>query len=119
MKKFIILVIVILALFTIEHPLIKEPREQLLGEGIGFLSTATKLNRFPAASMTKNQINDQLTLSRTEKEYVEKTFTTDESIQLFHLRYCRQGDLNLYFYGERLATVCDVISQSLDKKRTK
>ena len=56
MKKFIILVVVILAFFTIDHPLIKEPRERLLGEGIGFLSDASKVNRSPAANMAKNRI---------------------------------------------------------------
>jgi hypothetical protein len=119
MKKFIILVIVILAFFTIDHPLIKEPRERLLGEGIGFLSDASKVNRSPAANMAKSRISSQLKLSESEHEYIETAFTTDDSIQLFHLRYCRERDLNLYFYAERLNTVCKIVSESLEQKRAK
>ena len=56
MKKFLILVLIILALFTIDHPLIKEPRERLLGEGVSLISDASKVNRSPAANMAKNNI---------------------------------------------------------------
>jgi len=45
MKKFIILVLIILALFTIDHPLIKEPRERLLGDGVNVLSDFSQVNR--------------------------------------------------------------------------
>ncbi|AQP99912.1 MULTISPECIES: hypothetical protein [Pseudoalteromonas] len=119
MKKFIILVIVILAFFTIDHPLIKEPREKLLGEGVSLLGESTKVNRNPAASMAKSNISAQLGLSESEHEYVEKTFTTDDSVRLFHLRYCRERDLNLYFYDDRLNTVCKIVSESLAQKRVK
>jgi len=119
MKKFIIFVVLILAFFTIDHPLIKEPREKLLGEGIGFLSDASKVNRSPAANMAKNRVAAQLKLSESEQEYIEKTFTTDDSVQLFHLRYCRERDLNLYFYDERLNTVCKIVSEALEQKRAK
>ena len=119
MKKFIILVVLILAFFTIDHPLIKEPREKLLGESISFLSDATKINRSPAANTTKSNLSKQLQLSVSESEYVEKTFTTDDSVQLFHLRYCRERDLNLYFYGDRLNTVCKIVTEALEQKRAK
>ena len=119
MKKFFILVVVILAFFTIDHPLVKEPRERLLGDGIGFLSSKTKVDRFPVATMTRNKINKQLALSRSEQDYVEKTFINDESVKLFELRYCRQRDLNLYFYEERLTTVCRIIKESIANARIK
>ncbi|WP_372761642.1 hypothetical protein [Pseudoalteromonas sp.] len=119
MKKFIILIIVVLAFFTIDHPLVKEPRERLLGEGVSFISEASKVNRGPVAQMTKNNISAQLSLSESEREYVEKTFTTDDSVQLFHLRYCRERDLNLYFYADRLNTVCKIAAESLAQKRAK
>ena len=119
MKKFIILVIVILAFFTIDHPLVKEPREKLLGQSIGFLSEASKINRSPTANIAKNRISTQLKLSESEREYVEKTFTTDDAVQLFHLRYCRERDLNLYFYAERLNKVCKIVSDVLEEKRAK
>ena len=119
MKKFIILVIVVLAFFTVDHPLVKEPRERLFNDGIDLLSDASKVNRSPTASMTKNKISAQLTLSESEREYTEKTFTTDDSIRLFHLRYCRERDLNLYFYDERLNTVCKIVSGSLEHMRGK
>tara|TARA_Y100000766_G_C18775732_1_gene540651 strand:- start:250 stop:609 length:360 start_codon:yes stop_codon:yes gene_type:complete len=119
MKKFFILVVVILAFFTVDHPLVKEPRERLLGDGIGLLSSTTKVDRFPVATMTRNKINRQLALSRSEEDYIDKTFTNDESVKLFELRYCRQGDLNLYFYEERLLTVCRIIKESLAQARVK
>ncbi|WP_213611141.1 hypothetical protein [Pseudoalteromonas sp.] len=119
MKKFFILVIVILAFFTVDHPLVKEPRKRLLGEGVGFLSSKTKVDRFPVATKTRNNINKQLALSKSEQDYVAKTFTTDESVKVFELRYCRQGDLNLYFYEEQLTTVCHIIKESLAQVRVK
>ena len=90
MKKFLILVLIVLALFTIDHPLIKEPRERLLGDGISLLSDASKVNRSPAANLAKSNIKTQLNLSNSELEYVEDTFTTDEKLQVFHLHYCRE-----------------------------
>lgn len=119
MKKFLILVLIILALFTIDHPLIKEPREKLLGDGIGFLSNASKVNRSPAANMAKNNIKSQLNLSASELEYVEETFITDEKLQVFHLRYCREKDINIYFYGERLESVCSIVSSALKERLNK
>ena len=72
MKKFLILVLIILALFTIDHPLIKEPRERLLGEGVSLISDASKVNRSPAANMAKNNIKSQLNLSNSELEYIDR-----------------------------------------------
>ncbi|MCQ8880134.1 hypothetical protein NQT69_19245 [Pseudoalteromonas shioyasakiensis] len=119
MKKFLFLVIVVLALFTIDHPMIKEPREKLLGEGVGILSSASNVNRGPAANMAKNRIKSALSLSESELEYLEETMQTDEQLQLFHTRYCRSKDLNLYFYEDRLNTVCKIAAESLAERRGK
>ncbi|KPH56747.1 hypothetical protein AMS58_20390 [Pseudoalteromonas porphyrae] len=119
MKKFLVLVVVILALFTIDHPMIKEPREKLLGEGVGVLSDAGNINRGRGASMAKSRISSALTLSGSEREYLEDTLKTDEQLQLFHTRYCNSKDLNLYFYEDRLATVCSIVSESLIENRAK
>ena len=113
MKKFLILVLILLALFTIDHPLIKEPRDRLLGEGVGMISDVSNVNSSPVANMTKNKIKSQLNLSNSELEYIEETFTTDDKLQVFHLRYCREKDINLYFYGERLNRVCSIISYAV------
>ncbi|BDF95914.1 hypothetical protein KAN5_27520 [Pseudoalteromonas sp. KAN5] len=99
--------------------MIKEPREKLLGEGVGLLSSASKVNRGPAASMAKNRIKSELTLSETELEYLEETMQTDEQLQLFHTRYCRSKDLNLYFYEDRLNTVCGIAATALAERRGK
>ena len=119
MKKFLILVLIILALFTIDHPLIKEPRERLLGDGVSLLSDASKINRSPAANMAKTNIKSQLNLSNSELEYIEETFTTDDKLQVFHLHYCREKDINLYFYGERLNRVCSIVSNALEERLNK
>ncbi len=111
--------LIVLALFTIDHPLIKEPRERLLGDGISLLSDASKVNRSPAANLAKSNIKTQLNLSNSELEYVEDTFTTDEKLQVFHLHYCREKDINLYFYGERLNRVCSIVANALEERLKK
>ena len=119
MKKFIILVLIILALFTIDHPLIKEPRERLLGDGVNVLSDFSQVNRSSAANMAKNTIKSQLNLSSSEREYVEEAFLNDDKLQIFHLHYCREKDINLYFYGERLERVCNIVSDALEERLNK
>ena len=111
--------LIVLALFTIDHPLIKEPRERLLGDGISLLSDASKVNRSPASNLAKSNIKTQLNLSNSELEYVEDTFTTDEKLQVFHLHYCREKDINLYFYGERLNRVCSIVANALEERLNK
>ena len=117
MKLFLVLVLVVLALFTIDHPIIKEPRDKLLGDGVGVLSEASKVNRSPAANRAKNQIKSALTLSDSELEYLEGTMSSDEKLQIFHTRYCRSKDLNMYFYDDRLNTVCSIVTESLEEMR--
>ncbi|MBQ4834157.1 hypothetical protein J8L70_12960 [Pseudoalteromonas sp. MMG010] len=118
MKKFIILIIILFALLSIDHPLLNKYRAQLLGDSVSYLSDAAKVNRSPVATLTKNLITKEIRLSDSEREYINKTFTSDESVRLFHLRYCKQHDLNLYFYEERLDQVCNTINVALDMKRS-
>lgn len=119
MKLFIILILIVLALFTIDHPMIKEPRDKLLGEGVGVLSEASKVNRSPAANRAKNRIKSALTLSESELEYLEQTMSSDEKLQIFHNRYCRSKDLNMYFYDDRLNIICSIVTESLAELRGK
>jgi hypothetical protein len=117
MKKFIILVILVLAFFTVDYPPLNEYRTKLFGDGVAILSESTKINRSPVANLTKTMIAKQLTLSESEREYIDKAFTTDDSVRLFHLHYCQERDLNLYFYEKRLDKVCHVINDALEMKR--
>lgn len=119
MKLFIILVLVVLTLFTIDHPIIKEPRDKLLGEGVDVLNKASKINRSLAANRAKSKIKSALTLSESELEYLEQTMSSDEKLQVFHNRYCLSKDLNMYFYDDRLNTVCSIVTESLTKMRGK
>ncbi|WP_404342215.1 hypothetical protein [Pseudoalteromonas mariniglutinosa] len=119
MKKFLVLVVVVLALFTVDHPMIKEPRDRLLGNGVGMISDAAKVNRSPAANMAKNNIKSQLQLSESEQQYIEDSFVSDEQLQIFHVRYCREKDINLYFYGERLNKVCSIVINALEERLNK
>ncbi len=66
--------------------------------------------------MANNNIKSQLQLSQSELEYVENTFTSDDKLQLFHLHYCREKDINLYFYGERLSRVCSITANALAER---
>lgn len=113
MKKFLLLVVAILALFTIDHPAIKEPREALLGEGVSLLSEQSKVARSTSAKIARTQIAQKLELDETELEYLNDALGTDDKLKAFHLRYCKENDLNLYFYGNKLNVICKIAGESI------
>lgn len=113
MKKFLLLVIVILALFTVDHPVIKEPREALLGEGVSLLSEQSKVARSTSAKIARTKIMQYFELDDTELEYLNEALGTDDKLKSFHLRYCKEKDLNLYFYGDKLNEICRIASEAI------
>ena len=112
-KKFLILVIVVLGLFAIDHPMIKEPREALLNQGVDILSESSKVQRSPAAKQARDIISRTLSLSAEEQSYVDAALATDDKLRAFHLRYCKESDMNLYLYGPTLMQVCDITTEAL------
>lgn len=117
MKKFLFLVIVILGLFTIDHPSIKEPREALLSQGITILSESSKVKKSPAAKRAREAVIRTVVLSAEEQTYVNDAFATDDKLKAFHLRYCKENDMNLYLYGLKLSQVCIIASDALKRDK--
>lgn len=114
MKKFLFLVVVVLAFFTIDHPLIKEQRDKLLGEGMEKLGETSQLQRALAAKVARGEIERAMSLSESEHDYIQDALLTDTKLQEFHVRYCVRNELNLYFYEERLAAICEIVTRNLN-----
>ncbi|MBQ4852226.1 hypothetical protein [Pseudoalteromonas sp. MMG012] len=115
MKKFLLLVIIILGLFTIDHPSIKGPRDTLLNQGIDVLSESSKITRSPAAQQARESVTRTVSLSTQEQNYINEALATDEKLREFHLRYCEENDVNLDLYAPTLMQVCNVTSDILNK----
>ncbi|MFC0119982.1 hypothetical protein [Pseudoalteromonas xiamenensis] len=118
MKKFLFFVVVVLIFFTVDHPLIKEQRDKLLGEGMTALGETSQLQHSLAAKVARSEIERQLSLTETERDYLNEALLTDKKLEEFHIRYCVRNELNLYFYESRLAVICDIVLSSIpaDKK---
>ena len=113
MKKFLLLVVLVLAFFTIDHPVIKEHREAILGEGVNLLNEQSKVARSTAAKIARTHITQKIELDETELEYLNDALSTDDKLKAFHLRYCKENDLNLYFYGNKLNEICRIAGESI------
>ncbi|ALU43917.1 hypothetical protein [Pseudoalteromonas rubra] len=113
MKKYLILVVAILALFTIDHPSIKEPREQIIQYGVDLLGDTSKAQYSLAAKLARQQIKKELTLTESEQNYIMSALSTNEKMKVFHLKFCEGNELNMYFYGPKLLDVCEIAAGSL------
>lgn len=118
MKKFLFFVVILLALFTVDHPTIKEPRDAVLNHGIAILSDQSKVQRSPAAKIARTLITQELSLNQSELDYLNDALGTDDKLRAFHLRYCQEHDLNLYFYGDKLNVICRIAGESLTEGLT-
>ncbi|TMN42705.1 hypothetical protein CWC03_05840 [Pseudoalteromonas sp. S2755] len=117
MKKFLVLAIIVVALFTVDHPLIKEPRDRLLGQGVEVLSESSKVQRSTAARIARANVVKTITMTDDEKRYIEEALATDEKVRLFHLKYCKESDYNLYFYGPDLVKICEIAEQAIHEAK--
>ncbi|MCF6438364.1 hypothetical protein L1077_02835 [Pseudoalteromonas luteoviolacea] len=115
MKKYLLLVLIILALFTIDHPLIKEPRDKLLQQGVDTLGETSKTQYSLAAKQARHEIAKEIDLTPSEKEYLQDALATDEKVKVFHVRFCQEHELNLYFFGPKLQTICDATKKAIRK----
>lgn len=112
MKKFLILMVVVLVFFTVDHPLIKEYRDKLLGEGMTVLGETSQLQHSMAAKVARSEIERQLSLSESEHAYIQEALLTNKKLQEFYVQYCERKELNLYFYAERLDQICGIVAAS-------
>ncbi|WP_125564528.1 hypothetical protein [Pseudoalteromonas rubra] len=113
MKKYLILVVAILALFTIDHPSVKEPREKIIQYGVDLLGDTSKAQYSLAAKLARQQIKKELTLTESEHDYIMSALSTNEKMKVFHLKFCEGNELNMYFYGPKLLDVCEIAASSL------
>ena len=118
MKKFLFLAIIVLAFFTIDHPEINKYRDALVGEGHNLLNDQTIVTRSTAAKLARSVITERLELDETELEYLDEILSSDDKLQAFHLRYCKENDLNLYFYGNKLTEICRIAKEAIFQGKT-
>ncbi|MDK2596998.1 hypothetical protein [Pseudoalteromonas obscura] len=115
MKKYLLLVLIVLALFTIDHPLIKEPRDKLLKQGVDTLGETSETQYSLAAKQARQHIASEIELTESEAAYLLTALATNEKVKVFHVRYCQEHELNLYFYGPKLKTICDAAKKAINK----
>lgn len=115
MKNFFIFVVIILALLSIDHPTIKEPREKLFEQVTGKLSDSTKLQKESLAKDVRIEITETVRLREKERIHIEETTTSDDKVIAWHKRYCEQRDLNPFFYGDKLRQVCQIMANRIKR----
>ena len=113
MKNFFLLVIVILAFFSIDHKIIKEPREELFDFISDFLSGSIKTTKDSAAKKANERIKNKLQLTSAQSTYIDTHTKTNKKLIAFNTRFCVNNDLNLYFQGNALRQVCQIIEQQV------
>jgi len=113
MKNFFLLVVLILAFFSIDHKIIKEPREELFGFITDFLSGSIKTTKDSAANKANERINNKLELTSAQSTYVNTHTKTNQKLRAFNTRFCVNNDLNLYFQGNDLRQICQIIEQQV------
>lgn len=109
MKKFIFFAIIVAALFTTEHPIIKVKRDAWINEFVTFLSESSKVRYSYQAKEIKQTIQKKLALSPHERNYINENFSTDTKAQEFNFKYCKSDNINVYFHAERINLLCDII----------
>lgn len=110
MKKLLLLIVVVLALFTIDHPIIKNPRDKLFGQTMSGLADAGKVNSNNRAKAVIEKLSTVMTLTSKEQQYVNSELSTNKKVQKFEQVYCKKKEINPVFYGEKLRQVCRLIS---------
>ncbi|WP_158678080.1 hypothetical protein [Pseudoalteromonas sp. T1lg23B] len=115
MKKFLIFVLVIVALCTTDIELIKQPREQLIKDLISMLSKSTKVQRPSAASLARADIDAQLTLSEEQAEHLNEELADDTAMRNFFKQYCLEREMSLYFFTDKLENICDIVESAMRK----
>ncbi|CAM4287521.1 hypothetical protein PSBY109024_19310 [Pseudoalteromonas byunsanensis] len=118
MKKFLIFVLVIVALCTTDIELIKQPREQLITDLISVLSKSTKVQRPSAASIARANIDAQLSLNEEQTEHLDEQLADDTAMRQFFKQYCLEREMSLYFFTDKLESICDIVQSAMGKTGT-
>lgn len=115
MKKLFLVVILILAFFSINHKMINEPRENLFNTLADILSGSMKATKDRAAKEANKHIKNILELTPAQSTYVDTHSKTNQKLRAFNTRFCINNDFNLYFQGNDLRQVCQIIELQVKK----
>ncbi|MBS3797237.1 hypothetical protein [Pseudoalteromonas sp. BDTF-M6] len=110
MKKLLLLVVILLALLSVDHPLIKNPRDKILGKVVSDLSDSTQVQREVRAKHALTEIRSQLNLDKEQDAHLAENFRTVRSMHRWEQLYCKDRNLNQYFYGDDLLQSCTIIA---------
>ncbi len=113
MKNYFLLVLIILILVSVDHPSIAKPRQKFFDNFMNMLSESGEIKRDQAAKHAYREIIDKLRLGQNQKDHLAEQLKTNNSMSAFKSRFCDQGELNSYFYGDDLRQVCKVISNKI------
>lgn len=113
MKNFLILVIVILALLSIDHPSIAKPRAELFGKISTFLGDSTVIKKDQLSKHVIADIKQEESLSIDVQKYLVGIFSHDDGVKRFNTSYCVNGEFNDKLYSDDTRVVCDIISRHL------
>jgi hypothetical protein len=115
MKNYFLFVLILLILVSVDHPSIAKPRQELFDKIMGVLSDSSKVKTDQEARRSLERIKEKLRLSQTAEDYLDKQFATNPKMGSFNTRYCRNKELNSYFYGDDLRQICKIIREETEK----
>lgn len=115
MKNYFLFVLILLILVSVDHPSIAKPRQELFDKIMGVLSDSSKVKTDQEARRSLERIKEKLRLSQTAEDYLDKQFATNPKMDSFNTRYCRNKELNSYFYGDDLRQICKIIREETEK----
>lgn len=113
MKNFLILVIVILALLSIDHPSIAKPRAELFGKISNFLGDSTVIKKDQLSKNVVADIKQDERLSNEVQKYLVGMFTHNDGVKRFNTTYCVNGEFNEKLYSDDTRIVCDIIERHM------
>ena len=111
MKNYFLLVLVILILVSVDHPSIAKPRQEIYNQFMTFLGDSSKVQTEQAAKRALERATKRLRLSQTAQDYLNSQLETNDKMAQFDRRFCKDRELNSYFYGDDLRQICKIISE--------
>ncbi|BBN80251.1 hypothetical protein PA25_02360 [Pseudoalteromonas sp. A25] len=118
MKKFLIFALLIVALFTTDIEMIKQPRQQLLETSIAILSESTKVQRPSAATRARTSIEQQIPLTDKQAAHLDEELANDFVMKKFYQQYCVEREMSLYFFTDKLENICDILERAMQRTGT-
>ncbi|MEO2267784.1 hypothetical protein V1358_10760 [Pseudoalteromonas sp. YIC-656] len=112
MKKLLLFVIVVYALLSIDHPIIKEPRDKIFNTVMSNLSDSSKVNTEVKATRALKAIKESMSFTDEQLKHLEANFQSVREMYRWEAKYCKTPALNEYFFGDDLRQVCDLLAKT-------